>query len=116
MQILKVAPRKTNAFLNEVVEFLSKGQVVDRGKVTKVSNLDVLHGIRLPKGCYRVAMTQVYGGKDADLSHPPPMEDDVRNLSATIKTTIAWPKKDLLCDYYFVFTMVQQMLNANTNH
>ena len=82
--------------LNATVEFVHNKQGIGPGKVLKVSNLDVLHGTRLPKGCYGVAVISVYGGKDAPLPHLVPMEDNIKTLKEAINTTIAWPKEDLV--------------------
>ena len=95
-----MAPRKANPMLNATVEFVHNKQGIGRGKVLKVINLDVLHGTRLPKGCYGVAVISVYGGKDAPLPHLVPMEDNIKTLKEAINTTIAWPKEDLV---YFLF-------------
>ena len=87
--------------LNEIVEFVHNKQSIGRGKVLKVSNLDVLHGIRMPKGCYGVSVFSVYGGKDAPLPHLIPMEDDITTLKGDINTTVAWPKEDLVSFFFY---------------
>ena len=91
-----MAPRKANPMLNATVEFVHKKQGIGWVKVLKVSNLDILHGTRLPKGCYVVAVIFVYGGKDAPLPHLVPMEDNIKTFKEAISTTIAWPKEDLV--------------------
>lgn len=105
-QPLKMATRRTKSLANIVVEFISNGEAVGRGKVVKVSNLDVLHGSHLPKGCYGITMIQTYGGKDANLPYPLPIEDDITTLSAAINTTIAWPKIDVVSDPLSFFVMI----------
>ena len=91
-----MAPRKANPMLNATMEFVHNKQGIGRGKGLKVSNLDILHGTRLPKGCYGFAVISVYGGKDAPLPHLVPMEDNIKTLKEAINTTIAWPKEDLV--------------------
>ena len=95
-----MASCKANPMLNATMEFVHNKQGIGWGKVLKVSNLDVLHGTRLPKGCYGVAVISVYGGKDAPLPHLVPMEDNIKTLKEAINTTIAWPKEDFV---YFFF-------------
>ena len=88
-----MAPCKVNVMLNANVEFIHNKKAIERGKV---SNLDVLHGSRLPEGCYRVAVNSIYEGKDAPLPHPVPMEDDITSLKAALNTIVAWLKEDLV--------------------
>ena len=88
-----MGPRKVNVMLNANVEFIHNNKAIGRGKVVKVSNLDVLHGSRLPKGCYGVAVNYIYEGKDAPLPHPMPMENDITSLKAALNTIVAWPRK-----------------------
>ena len=73
-----MAPHKINVFLNQIVEFIAHGEPVGRKKVTKISNLDVLHSSRISKGYYGVEVIQVYSDKDADLPHAPLMDEDVK--------------------------------------
>ena len=91
-----MAPRKANPMLNATVEFVHNKQGIGWENFFKVSNLDVLHGTRLPKCCYGVVVISVYGGKDAPLPHLVPMEDNIKTLKEAINTTIAWPKEDLV--------------------
>ena len=83
-----MAPGKVNVMLNANVEFIYNKKAIERGKVVKVSNLYVLHGSMLPKGCYGVAVNSIYEGKDAPLSHPVPMEDDITSLKAALNTIV----------------------------
>ena len=70
-----MAPCKTNVMLNALVEFIHNKLPIGHGKILKVSNLDVLHGSRLSKGCYYgVSVITIYGGKDV------PMEDKITTL------------------------------------
>ena len=103
-----MAPRKANVMLNANVEFIHNKKAIGRGKVVKVSNLDVLHGSRLPKGCYGVAVNNIYEGKDAPLPHPVPMEDDITSLKAALNTIVAWPKDDLV-----IFCLSKVFKNVN---
>ena len=75
-----MAPRKTNVFLNQIVELIADGEHVGRKKVTKISKLDVLHSSRIPKGCYGIEVIELYSDKDANLFHVPPMDEGVKTL------------------------------------
>ena len=103
-------PRKVNVMLNEIVEFVHNKQPIGRGEILKVSNLDVLHESRMPKGCYGVFVLSICRGKDAPLPHLIPMEDDITTLKGALNTTVAWPKEDLVSffcykeRYCFCFT------------
>ena len=107
-----MAPRKVNVMLNANVEFIFNKKPIGRGKVVKVSNLDVLHGSKLPKVCYGAAVNSIYKGKDAPLPHPVPMEDDITSLKAALNTIVAWPKEDLVnCYFPIVFTNLNNLKN-----
>ncbi|MCO5569949.1 hypothetical protein L7F22_023663 [Adiantum nelumboides] len=93
-----MAPTKAKKYVplsvGTLVEILDNGEAIGRGKLTKVSNLDVLHGSRMPSGCYGVFVFQVYAGKDAPLCHLNLMDNDTTTLCCAMNTIIAWPKKN----------------------
>ena len=91
-----MALHKANPFLNAAVEFKYNGEAVGRGKVLKVSNLDVLHGSKLPRGCYGIAVLSVYGGENAPLAHPLPHDNNITTLKDAINTSIVWQKDNLV--------------------
>ncbi|KAI5084185.1 hypothetical protein GOP47_0000354, partial [Adiantum capillus-veneris] len=81
--------------VGSLVEIMNNGEAIGRGKITKVSNLDVLNGSRMPSGCYGVSVVQVYAGKDAPLRHLNPMDEDTKTLCCAVNTIVAWPKDKL---------------------
>ena len=91
-----MAPVKSRSPIGSIVEFLYNGEAIGRGKITKISNLDVLHGSRMPKGCYGVLVIQVYGGKNVPLPHMNPMDNETTTLRDAIQTIVVWPKNDLV--------------------
>ena len=99
-----MAPTKAKSTLGAIVEFLSNGEAIGRGKVMKISNLDVLHNSRMPKGCFGVSVLQVYEGMDAPLPHLNQGDENTTTLRAAEGSIIAWPKEDLVsfclfCEY-----------------